>query len=519
MNNTLRLFANTITYQDNDYIQAMPINEVYKSITGKSGTTQKKLLSDLLIESYIIVWRRHKERTKIGAIATCIMDQFRSQSQDIYISLSEVELPKDGANKANHLELLRLIQVRVQEDQKVKQPTAQSKALSQVGSTSNHSVALSSMDHIDMPLIDLEPHEQFRDANDRVFHIEVRGQRAKDKIVYNAKDVAEFMDQPNLIKTMLREHTSYQYGVDYLILQINQRGQCLLRDLVENKPEGTLIDHALVYLTTAGLIRVAAVSRNANANLIKLFDWLQMLFYTYQFGSYTERAALAQDLLKTILNDQLSGLYCIDLGCLDDLYGSMSICKQAYPPEQYGKHRIYKFGLSKDISTRLAQHQNKTSGYGRWSNQVTLKWMILLSDSQLPEAEGLLSEKFKAKGLSFEYNDESGKSHNELIMVGAKEETKVKNIYKQTLSYFPSKENGLCKLMSEMQTNHELTLLKVEHEYFQKLNAATTDTLSAQHDKQLLEAKVKAQIEMQKLTHQNEILQLKLEMAHLKLSK
>jgi len=171
--------------------------------------------------------------------------------------------------------------------------------------------------------------------------------------------------------------------------------------------------------------------------------------------------------------------------------------------------------------------------------------MVLLSDSQLHGAEGLLSEKFKAKGLSFEYTDATGKAHNELIAVGPKDDTKVKTIYKQVLSHFPSKENDLCKLMAEMQVDHELALLKLESESAKKLHASTeklheseresdkklresTEKLresERESDKKLREsteklhiseresAELKAALEIQRLTYENKMLQMELKLA------
>ena len=263
---------------------------------------------------------------------------------------------------------------------------------------------------------------------------------------------------------------------------------------------------------------MASVSRSGNANMVKVFDWILNLVYVHQFGSHTERTELAQDMLKTILNDRMSGLYCIDLGTFDDLYDTMNISRETYPPEQYGKYHLYKYGLSRDISTRVTQHQNKKDGYGRWSSKVSLKWMILLSDSQLSEGEGLLAEKFKAKGLSFAYTDGSGKTHNELIAVGPKDESKVKTIYKQTVSYFPSKENGLCKLIAEMQVQHELDLLKMEYNCSKQLTVANEATaganknaIKAAHETELLRSEMK----VQSLKHQNEMLQMQLKMAQI----
>lgn len=491
------------------YVSAVLINDQYKTIFRKSGSTQKKLIKELKLTNYIGIWRRHKDHTKVGSIATKILDHFKSQVHDLYLEVNELETPKEGDNKNNHIELLRLISLLPDVETEVVPDAVPAVPIAVPQPTTT----LEGLP----PIIELEESEMFKDANDQPFHIEVRGERTKDGILFKAKDIARFADNQLLIRTMLRDDTtSYKEGIDYVILKQTSNDLVgLSEDLVilkiDSKPPlavwNSLEDlsnkkaknnHDLVYLTTAGLIRVASVSRNANANLIKLFDWLCNLFYVHKFGSHDERSELAQDLLKTILNDKLSGLYCISLGTFSELYDTMNICKETYPPETYSKHNIYKFGLSKDISTRLTQHQNKSTGYGRWSDKVSLKWMILLSDSQLSEAEGLLSEKFKSKGLSFNYVDVDGISRNELIAVGPKDDNKVKTIYKQTLSYFPSKENDLCKLMAEMQTNHELSLLKMEHHYTKQLNDVKMEAALAKHETDI--AKKDIEILMLKLT-------------------
>lgn len=446
------------------------------------------MIKELKLTNYIGIWRRHKDHTKVGSIATKILDHFKSQVHDLYLEINELETPKEGDNKDNHIELLRLISLLPD----VKQEPIANPVVPIA--THQPTITLEGLP----PIIELEENEMFKDANDQPFHIEVRGERTKDGILYKAKDFACYSDNKYFIQNLLQDNTSYKEDIDYVILKNHESIDFIDSLPLENSNKKERVDYDLVYLTTSGLIRAASVARNANANLVKLFDWLCNLFYVHKFGSYDERSELAQDLLKTILNDKLSGLYCISLGTFNELYDTMNICKETYPPETYSKHNIYKFGLSKDISTRLTQHQNKSTGYGRWSDKVSLKWMILLSDSQLSEAEGLLSEKFKSKGLSFNYVDVDGISRNELIAVGPKDDNKVKTIYKQTLSYFPSKENDLCKLMAEMQTNHELSLLKMEHHYTKQLNDVKMEAALAKHETDI--AKKDIEILMLKLT-------------------
>ena len=100
----------TITMDDGEqYVSAVLINDQYKTIFRKSGSTQMKLIKELKLSQYIGIWRRHKDRIKIGSIATKILDNFKSQVHDLYLNINELKTPKEGEHKYNHIELLRLI--------------------------------------------------------------------------------------------------------------------------------------------------------------------------------------------------------------------------------------------------------------------------------------------------------------------------------------------------------------------------------------------------------------------------
>jgi hypothetical protein len=256
------------------------------------------------------------------------------------------------------------------------------------------------------------------------------------------------------------------------------------------------IKHSYVYLTIAGFIRVVCLSRSANANVSMVFDWILNLVYTHQFGSDDERSELAQSLFKTVLNDKIAGLYYIDLGTCDDLYDSMNIDTDKYPPHIYGSYRIGKFGLSDNISTRVTQHKNKKNGYGQWCNEVLLKWLIILSPSQLAKAELILSSLLRAEGFTFEYTDDSGKDHHELIMFDPVKEHRVKKIYKRVMDLYPSKENELYKIMDDATYRYESEINQLKSE--NKID------------------KLESTIQIQSLSHQVEMLSLKLELAQRK---
>jgi hypothetical protein len=552
----------TILIAGKPYVNAVLINDLYKTLPRKSGSTQKKLVNDLLLDQPASVWRRNKDKAKVGTIATRILDQFKPQMQDLYVDVHEIETPKDGPNKQNHIELLRLIsklpdlaaeseseESESESEDELEQPLVVASAAPIVTSivstvASATPIVAPSTTQVLMPIIELEEHEMFRDANDQVFPIEVRGERSKDKILFKAKDVAAFAENDRLIKTMLDDRKAYQHGNDYQILETDGVRQWRHQNPRENSiplltgsnssANGRGINHDLVYLTLAGLLRVAAVSRNMNENLVKLFDWLQNLFYVHQFGSYEERNELARSMFKQVLNDRLAGLYCVYLGTFNDLYDSMNISRETYPPEQYGKYLVCKFGLSENIATRLTQHKNKTSGYGQWSTEVVLKWLILVSPSQLSKAEVILSSLLKASEFTFDHTDDS-KSRKELIMFDPLKEHKVKQIYRHVLDLFPSKENELSKALEDAESSFETKVnliqstadkmvMKAQHEAKMIQTAADKAIMKAQYENQMIQTAadkaimkaqhetqmIKAELTVQSQSHQIEMLQSKL---------
>jgi predicted GIY-YIG superfamily endonuclease len=496
------------------YVSATAINDIYKTIGKKYNSTQKKLIDDLKLKSYIIVCRRAKDKTKLGQVISNVLNQFKSQVHVLYLLISELEQINEGPDMNNHIELLRLIKLLPDIISTV-EPTVEP-----TESTPVHTDSNLYLNSIEMPLIVLEESEMFRDVNDQVVNIEIRGERGKDKILFKAKDVANYFEMKLFTKHLLQANTSYQIDIDYVILQDNPQTQCAIRDSKDKTVTTTpIINHERIYLTLTGYIRSATISRSGNANMSKVLDWIQTLVYVHQFGSPVERNELAQGLLKTILNDKVSGLYYIDLGTIEELSDSMGITNEylqninsTYSLSKCAKYRVGKYGISNDISTRLTQHQNQKSGYGQWTNNIQIKFIAMISETQLYEAESLLKNMFKAKEYSFQYTDPNGKQHNELVLVGPKDDNKLKTIYKQILTFFPSKENELCKLIADSQTKFEHTLLKLEYDYEMKLNSvhaelaeSKKETMAAQYETKLTTANT-----------QIEILLLKLQLAELK---
>jgi len=484
-------FIALFTHKEESYVPAMIILDEYKAIIGQmrkqreySGLTpgkptQATMIRDLKL-SYVAVVRMSRDKTLIGTIAKVdvLAPTFKSwRSINIHVNTRELQHHKLLMAR---IEALPDIDVGLPADEEPEEVAA--------GDA--------------FPLLQLQDHEKFRDAaTGDIVEIETRGERSKEGILFKAVDVAEYYEMPRLVEIILNDRTSqYEHERDYMIQGLLDHSNPVIEESNQPEKKRKYIVHNRVYLTLAGLLRVAMVSHSKNANLMKTVDWMIEIFYTHQFGSQEERQSLSKDLLKMILNDDMPGLYFMHLGTFNDLYDSMNISRETYPPDTYGTHTVGKFGLTKNISTRSAQHKNKKNGYGQWSDNIDLKWLILLPPSQLPSAEKLLSRLLGADGYTFPHIDESDKKHVELIMFPAKKELHVKKIYKQVLSLYPSKENELAQAIEDNRTQFEHELLRRDYD----------------HMVELTEKDVAIRDEREKATaaqHKVDMLELRLEMA------
>lgn len=544
------------------YVNAARVNEHYTRII--RGKTQIDLIQDFKLD-YTITRSKGNKKANINAgdpVELKNLDDFNPRTMKISVplnQLTDIERLKKLKASADTIKYFKKLIKKIADAADINEEEPdyvfeQEIIIDKETHKEEDKKVLSAIEESNMvidktklEIIYLEDHEKIRDADDNVFEIEMLGDKGNKKRTYmKGTDVERFYEKPRLIETILGKNANYKYGKDYVIMTNDYRPNRAMNhsketndkidqndssqqswvshskenndkidqndspiDSVHGHPKETnnKIDHNDVYFLTNGFIRAAYVSRSPNANMEKILDWIDTLYYTHQFGTSEQRYELSLDLTKTILNDKLSGLYCIEIGLFENLYESMQIDLEKYPLEVYAKHKIYKYGLSTDINKRLAQHKNTKDKYGRWSDNISLKWMILMPESQLYAGEKMLSMYFKASNFTFEYVDELDKSHNELIIVSSKDESKIKTIYKQTLAFYPSKENELCKYINDLETKYEHDLLKITHTYEMQLNESRVETIVAKKDVELSQKDV--ELANQKI----ETLTLKLQIA------
>ena len=151
----------------------------------------------------------------------------------------------------------------------------------------------------------------FRDKNDNVVMIEVRGVRTETGILFRAKHISVYLGMENLLDTLQNEYTSYIKCTHWIKLYEYSSGvvtDLLSRSYTDNKSvddseasSGLVLPtekpkSKKIYLTLAGLLKVIFCSTSANENVIILRDWVIRLVFVHKFGSYTERIDLAETL-------------------------------------------------------------------------------------------------------------------------------------------------------------------------------------------------------------------------------
>ena len=482
----IKKFSSIFQTKESVYVNAATILSEYKRTKGNSHIkTIADMIESLQISKYIIVGRRGKNTGNIINNIT-IANGYNSATMSVFIDINLIK-----SNNALVERIRDLPDVRTDTDP--------------IDSDSTDTTE----DELDFgifnqPILQLEEHELFRDAEGEIFDIKVRGTYGINTMYFKAKDIEGYFEIDQLVKRMLRtdQESQYKLGSDYVHRQIPNR--------VSTVQSG--VNHYYVYLTVNGLLQVIFTTKSGNKNKDMMRDWVVNLAYKHKFGTKIERIELAKELTqnfyKHMLNKNISGLYYIEIGCLNDLYDSMQISRETYPPNIFGKYRLVKYGRANNLPSRSKDHQNEKNGYGRWSNNIEHKWSIMVSESQLSGAEKTLKTMLKAENFQFEYTDPFGADHIELILVKPSDEPKVKKIYSDLLKLYPSKENELAQENLQLIERYDGQIAKLTLEYEKKLHIAETKSLEAEHRCELLEAT--SALKMQDLSYKNEILELKL---------
>ena len=507
---------------ETQYIDMKPIIDSYKSFRGKSKTSIKSFINDNNLE-YIIT------RFNDDRVIDLNIDQFHHKSHHVLVSAESIKkiknfiklLEKNYETEMNALEQLvePSEQVESSEISEIVSPESEPSEISEPKSAKVKSSDVSELVKPESKynIIDLTDEEKFRDSDNNIVEIDVRGTRDENGILFRASDISEYLGMDHLIRVLRNDNFGYEKNVHWLRLYQYSDGIYTARIGNESSVINSIKtpEWARTYLTLSGLIKVIFSSKSANENLIHLHNWIIKLVFTHQFGSSDERIDLAMDLvsLRTNLNDKRyrrypdacgisPGLYCIKIGNVKQLREAMNISTDLYPAKEFDTACVYKFGRAEDIMSRFAQHSTR-AGYGQYG-KISLDWFVTIPKAFLPKAENDLAKYFKSTGLMFEYNDGS-KDHKELIIAKpGLERTQLKEKYKEMVSNFPSNINEISKQLVAVRAEYEHRLetveLKSENKILVIQSTCEKQLLSerSEHDKQL------SDIEKQLLSERSE---------------
>ena len=369
------------------------------------------------------------------------------------------------------------------------------------------------------PVIELEDHEKFVDG-DRIFEIEIRGERSPEKILFKVEDIAKLFGMSRLSNDILAKEL-YQEEVHYVILTLkshlselrfnrNSHSSDLLPGSKSNlssdedssdfplkgNPDSSYGKNRMAFLTWFGLFKVLFSSRSGNEYRQKMAKWVMNTMFVHQFGSIDERKLLAETLTmyKRCLNGA-SGLYLVRIGKVKDLRESMKICDDKYPND-FDNAFVYKYGRSKDVLGRFNTHCS-TKNYGAYSTSMDLSWFVILPEEKEKKAEAALSGYFTESNLKFDFTDDSGKEHTELVIIKHDEIQGVREEYIKMINKYPNAENAISLFIDNLKSQYQSQIADLKHE---------NEILKLTHA-----------AELKDVLHQNEIIKLKLEFAEFRL--
>ncbi len=250
------------------------------------------------------------------------------------------------------------------------------------------------------PILELEDHEKFHDANGSPLEIEVRGERDADKCFFKIEDVSKVFDLPNLRSSTIRYHTSYQPNVDYKYFShVIRKDDVLVKNSKENGRNSFASDNKRkpLFLTYRGVLRTLFVSKSKKTD--NFISWATKTLFVSQMGTTTQRIELCKDILKHanlkevkktfgLTKYQFSCVYLFEIGTAGSMRDKLKL-----PDDLDDDQKLYKYGRTNDMARRMAEHVHD---YG--VEDLLLAYYAIIDQANNVKAENMLSQFFKENG-------------------------------------------------------------------------------------------------------------------------
>lgn len=347
------------------------------------------------------------------------------------------------------------------------------------------------------PLLNLEVDETFRDLEDNIIDITVRGERHRDKIYFKASDVGKMLGIVNIKTTLMNDQTMFDRDVHYKTFVYRPRVHNVDFDPIDSNNQSRDTSTTL-YLTFKGLTKLLFVRRHPIADHFQ--EWATDILYKARLGTQDQKHELVADVLgvgikdiKAFLNTNVNTMpvvYLLILGKAKDLRETLNI-SDTFKDEEY----IVKYGLTNDLKRRTMEHEKH---YGKLPNvNLALKYHVYIDPFYLSTAESDIERYFKSVRWLLQHPKYTElASIPELMM-----DTMVHNEYKRLGQAYGGKLQDLqTQLANEQKINQTLKeyIDRQEHNHLE-----VTKTLKEQVEKQDQMAKyLQEQLEKQDARHQ-----------------
>ncbi len=257
-------------------------------------------------------------------------------------------------------------------------------------------------------ILELEDDEKFKDHNNKIIEIEVRGEREHDKCYFKVKDISNGFEMYSINDTILRDISKYELNIHYKFFIINNSDK-----------NGIFKSKKCLYLTYNGILKVLFSSRTGNAESFQ--SWATKKLFIVQFGTIDQKEELASSLIgvnhqiiKDVFKTNCAKTPCVYLY----LIGRASELLEGKYDEN---DLLCKFGCTDDLPRRCTEH-NKT--YKKeFNSNIELICFSIIEAKYIFEAEINIKQYFKGNIIDYE-------NMKELIIINKENLSQIKQHYK-----------------------------------------------------------------------------------------
>jgi hypothetical protein len=292
------------------------------------------------------------------------------------------------------------------------------------------------------PMFELNNNEKFKDKDNKIINIEIRGERESSKCYFKVKDVSVGFDMPSLQNIIIKENTNYELNLHYKFFIINKKNNITI-----------LSSKKYLYLTYKGMLKVLFNSRTSNAEAFQ--SWATEKLFTIQLGSIIDKENLSSSLLgidvstiKKVFNLNTSKtpvVYLIFIGNPNELLND----------NKYSNDDILcKFGCTDDLDRRIKEHDKFFKK--EFNKNIELLCFSIIEHKFIFNAESNIKQFFSCNKIQY-------KNTSELIVINKKNISQIKDHYKMIqnsyIGCYQEINNKIVELQKEIiQLNNTILL-------------------------------------------------------------